>query len=58
MIDNTIAEDKLVVALDCILAAEELASKDVFTAERFCHRAYELVDAALHAIRAAEKVAA
>lgn len=53
-VTSTFATDRLEAARDCLIAAGELTSKDVVTAERFNHRAYQLVTAALLSLKGEE----
>ena len=51
MTTNKFAIDRLEAAIDCILAAETMATEDSPLATRFSHRAYQLVTAALFSLR-------
>ena len=51
---NKFAIDRLEAAIDCILAAETLADAESNVAERFNHRAYQLVTAALFSLKGEE----
>jgi hypothetical protein len=51
---NKFAIDRLEAAIDCILAAETMATEDSPLATRFSHRAYQLVTAALYSLRGEE----
>ena len=48
---NLFAIERLEAAIDCILAAEMMATEDSPVAERFSHRAYQLVTAAIYSLK-------
>lgn len=48
---NIFAIERLEAAIDCILAAEMMATEDSPVAERFNHRAYQLVTAAIYSLK-------
>lgn len=50
-----VAQTRLEAAIDCILAAETFATEDSPLAERFSHRAYLLVTAALSSLKGEEE---
>lgn len=54
MTTNKFAIDRLEAAIDCILAAGTMALEDSPVAERFNHRAYQLVTAALFSLKGEE----
>ena len=45
---------RLEAAIDCILAAERFATDEGAVAERFAHRAYRLMEAALCSLKGEE----
>lgn len=54
MTTNKFAIDRLEAARDCLLAAGELSDAASDVAERFNHRAYQLVTAALFSLNGEE----
>ena len=54
MTTNKFATDRLEAARDCLLAAGELNDTASDVAERFNHRAYQLVTSALYSLTGEE----